>query len=38
MEALAIVLGLLAGFLVLGLASLQWGVDSRESMTGDRRH
>ena len=32
MDALMIFLGLMAGFLVLGLASIAWGVDSRDSM------
>lgn len=27
----------IGGFLVLALAALAWGVDSRESMTDDRR-
>jgi hypothetical protein len=35
MDALMIFLGLMAGFLVLGLASIAWGVDSRDSMIDD---
>lgn len=37
MDTLTLMLGLLAVFFVLGLASLAWGVDSRESFVDDRR-
>lgn len=35
MDALMVFLGLVGGFLVLGLAALGWGVDSREAMIDD---
>ncbi len=37
MDALTLLLGSVAGLLVFGLASLGWGVDSREPMTDDHR-
>ena len=37
MDSLTVLLIVLAAVLVLGLASVQWGVDSRESVTDDRR-
>ncbi len=37
MEMPMILLGLMAGFLVLGLASFAWGVDSRESSVDDHK-
>jgi len=37
MEAIALVLSLFAGVLVIDIAAVIWGVDSRESMLDDRR-
>ncbi len=37
MEAIALVLSLFAGVLVIDIAAVIWGVDSRESMIDDRR-
>ena len=37
MEAVALVLSLFAGVLVIDIAAVIWGVDSRESMLDDRR-
>jgi hypothetical protein len=37
MDAFTLLLCLVGAFLVLGLASLGWGVDSRESMLDDHR-
>jgi len=36
MEAIALVLSLFAGVLVIDIAAVIWGVDSRESMLDDR--
>lgn len=37
MDAIILFLYVAAGFLVLALLALGWGVDSRESMIDDRR-
>ena len=37
MDAILLFLGFIGAMLVLGLLSLGWGVDSRESMTDDHR-
>jgi hypothetical protein len=37
MDAITMCLGFLGALLVLGLLSLGWGVDSRESMADDHR-
>ena len=37
MDAIILFLDFVGGFLVLALLSLGWGVDSRDSMTDDRR-
>ena len=37
MDAIILFLDFIGGFLVLALLALGWGVDSRESMTDNRR-
>jgi hypothetical protein len=37
MDAIMLFLEFLGGILVLGLLSLAWGVDSRDSITDDHR-